>query len=123
MGEVSQNGWQVDLSRSVADISLSSTAPWHALRQNDFTVVDFSPLSPALTDLITTCMRADPAERPSISSITQHPVIARARAIGKDALAPESEMFLVNVLTGDMILPPIPAVDSSEDVDVDMHDP
>lgn len=95
------------------------TAPWHALRQNDFSVVDFSPLSPALTDLITTCMRSDPLERPDIHTITQHPVIARARSMGKEALTPEGERFLVNVLTGDMILPP--AADDA-DRDVEMAD-
>jgi mitosis inhibitor protein kinase SWE1 len=83
-------------------------------------VVDFAPLSPALTDLITSCMRADPAERPPIATITHHPVIARARARGKDALVPEDERFLPDVLAGDMILSARPAIDGLHDTDVDM---
>ncbi len=122
MEEVSRRCELGSLQSTRRSYILFSKAPWHALRQNDFTVVDFSPLSPALTDLITTCMRADPAERPPISNITQHPVIARARATGKDALAPESEMFLVKVLTGDMILPTSASEPSPQDADVDMSD-
>ncbi len=51
-------------------------------------------------------MRSNPLERPAIHTITQHPVIARARAVGKEALTPEADMFLITVLTGDVTLPP-----------------
>ncbi|WVO17133.1 hypothetical protein L204_104823 [Cryptococcus depauperatus] len=74
-------------------------APWHALRENDLSVVDLSPLSPALCDLITRCMSSDPALRPPIANIVSHPVVQRARN-GKDALAPEEKNWLMNVLTG-----------------------
>ena len=74
-------------------------APWQALRSNDFSVVDLSPLSPALSDLIIQCMSADPASRPTIQHVVSHPIVQRARN-GKDALAPEDPRWLVEVLTG-----------------------
>lgn len=73
--------------------------PWQALRSNDFSVVDLSPLSPALSDLIIQCMSADPACRPTVGHIVSHPIVQRARN-GKDALAPEDPRWLVEVLTG-----------------------
>lgn len=73
--------------------------PWHALRSDDFSVVDLSPLSPALTDLITQCMRSEPSMRPAISHVVSHPVVQRARS-GGTALAPEEPMWLVDVLSG-----------------------
>lgn len=76
--------------------------PWHALRSNDFSVVDLAPLSPALVDLITSCMQSDPALRPEMSSVISHPIVQRARR-GKPALVPEDEdgRWLVGLLTGD----------------------
>ena len=74
-------------------------AAWQALRTNDFTVVDLSPLSPALTDLIIQCMQADPGARPPAAQIVRHPIVQRARS-GKDALAPEDPRWLVEVLSG-----------------------
>ena len=76
-------------------------APWQALRDNDFSVVDLSPLSPALTDLIVSCMAAEPSCRPGIRDIVGHPIVQRART-GKEALAPEDPMWLVDVLSGSM---------------------
>lgn len=75
-------------------------AAWHALRENDFGVVDFANLSAALTDLITRCMRAEPIERPSIIEIVNHPIICRARELGHEALTPEDDLWLAHVLTG-----------------------
>lgn len=72
---------------------------WHALRSNDFTVVDLSPLSPALADLITSCMAMDPTRRPTITDIVCHPVIQRARS-GSPALAPQPKGWLEAILTG-----------------------
>lgn len=74
-------------------------APWQALRTNDFSVVDLSPLSPALTDLITSCMAADPSCRPTIRQIVEHPIVQRART-GKEALAPEDPRWVIEVLSG-----------------------
>ncbi len=74
-------------------------APFQSLRSGDFSVVDLSPLSPALTDLITQCMHPDPNRRPLIQNISHHPVVQRARG-GKEALAPEDPRWLVNVLSG-----------------------
>ena len=76
-------------------------APYQSLRSGDFSVVDLSPLSPALVDLITHCMHPDPAERPVIQDISGHPVVQRARG-GKDALAPEEPRWLIDVLSGGM---------------------
>jgi mitosis inhibitor protein kinase SWE1 len=76
-------------------------APWQALRDNDFSVVDLSPLSPALTDLIISCMAAEPSCRPGIRDIVGHPIVQRARS-GKEALAPEEPRWLVEVLSGSM---------------------
>ncbi|KAJ9114634.1 hypothetical protein QFC22_005509 [Naganishia vaughanmartiniae] len=75
-------------------------APWHALRENDFSVVDFSAISPALTDLITQCMRADPTERPTVKDIVSHPILHRARIAGQAALTPEPDDWLAQLLTG-----------------------
>lgn len=74
-------------------------APWQALRSNDFSVVDLSPLSPALTDLIISCMAADPSCRPTIGQIVSHPIVQRART-GKEALAPEDPRWVIEVLSG-----------------------
>jgi len=76
-------------------------APWQALRDNDFSVVDLSPLSPALTDLIVSCMAAEPSCRPEIKGIVGHPIVQRART-GKEALAPEDPRWLAEVLSGSM---------------------
>jgi len=73
--------------------------PFQSLRSGDFSVVDLSPLSPALTDLITQCMHPHPDLRPRIQNISHHPVVQRARN-GKDALAPEDPRWLVDVLSG-----------------------
>ncbi|KAK8853440.1 hypothetical protein IAR55_004146 [Kwoniella newhampshirensis] len=78
-------------------------APWQALRSNDFSVVDLSPLSPALCDLITQCMAADPEARPTIGHIVRHPVVQRARS-GREALAPEEKGWLVDVLAGGFLM-------------------
>lgn len=77
---------------------------WHALRSDDFTVVDLSPLSPALTDLITSCMASDPARRPTVQHIVDHPVVQRART-GREALAPEAREWVVQVLGGGFNVP------------------
>ncbi|WVR09648.1 hypothetical protein IAU60_006721 [Kwoniella sp. DSM 27419] len=92
-------------------------APWQALRSNDFSVVDLSPLSPALCDLITQCMSADPASRPTIAHLVNHPVVQRAKS-GKPALAPEDKEWLVDVLSGGF-LPPAPLqAGTAEDVEM-----
>ncbi|WVF67343.1 hypothetical protein IAT40_002097 [Kwoniella sp. CBS 6097] len=80
--------------------------PWHALRSNDFSVVDLSPLSPALCDLITQCMSAEPNARPTIQHLVKHPVVQRAKS-GKAALAPEDKGWLVDVLAGGFMPPPM----------------
>ncbi|OCF44504.1 WEE protein kinase [Kwoniella heveanensis CBS 569] len=89
--------------------------PWHALRSNDFSVVDLSPLSPALCDLITQCMAAEPDLRPTIQHIVSHPVVQRAKS-GKAALAPEDKGWLVDVLAGGF-MPPTPG-QQGEDVEM-----
>jgi mitosis inhibitor protein kinase SWE1 len=83
-------------------------APWHALREDDFSVVDLSPLSPALADLITNCMAADPERRPTIEHVNGHPVVMRARN-GREALAPEQKGWVVEVLGGGFALAPTTA--------------
>ncbi|KAK6909155.1 hypothetical protein I203_103170 [Kwoniella mangroviensis CBS 8507] len=90
--------------------------PWQALRSNDFSVVDLSPLSPALCDLITQCMNSEPECRPTIGHIVQHPVIVRAKSKSeKPALAPEDKNWLVDVLAGGFA---IPSSTISEDVEM-----
>ncbi|GHJ84693.1 hypothetical protein NliqN6_1095 [Naganishia liquefaciens] len=73
-------------------------APWHALRENDFSVVDFSSLSPALIDLITRCMSADSTERPTSADIARHPILQRACIMGQAALTPEPQGWLERLL-------------------------
>ncbi|ODN77503.1 hypothetical protein L202_04674 [Cryptococcus amylolentus CBS 6039] len=94
-------------------------APWHALRENDFSVVDLSPLSPALCELICQCMSAQPELRPEITHIVSHPVVQRARK-GKDALAPEDKNWLMEVLAGGFSTPNVPAA-AAGDEDVVME--
>lgn len=72
---------------------------WHALRENNFSWLDLSPLSPALAELITSCLHAEPDSRPTIAHIASHPVVQRARA-GGAALAPEDPRWLVELLAG-----------------------
>lgn len=92
-------------------------APWHALRENDFSVVDFSSLSPALIDLITRCMSADPAERPTSAGITGHPILQRACATGQAALTPEPQIWLSQLL-GQSQSPMRSHTDNSADVEM-----
>ena len=100
---------------------------WHALREDDFSVVDLSPISPALADLIMSCMSSDPASRPTIGQIVQHPVIVRARS-GREALAPEAKDWIVQILGGGFTLPSQmqiehrtgEAFDEAEEGDVEM---
>jgi mitosis inhibitor protein kinase SWE1 len=99
----------------------ANDAPWHALRSNDFTDIDLAPLSPALIDLITLCMRAEPLERPTIDDVVGHPVVGRARAHGQAALVPEAEPFLVELLTGRIEPPAAGDEGSSELEDVEME--
>lgn len=73
--------------------------PWQALRSNDFSVIDLSPLSPALADLITNCMNMEPTYRPTVEQIVSHPVIQRARN-GLAALAPQDKIWLAEILAG-----------------------
>ena len=77
---------------------------WHALREDDFSVVDLSPISPALADLIMSCMSSDPESRPTIEQMVQHPVIVRARG-GREALAPEAKDWIVQILGGGFMMP------------------
>lgn len=65
---------------------------WHALRENNFSLVDMSEVSPALTELVTACMASDPVQRPSIEHVKYHQVVQRSRA-GTFALLPEAEGF------------------------------
>lgn len=58
-------------------------------------------------------MRANPAERPAIEDIIQHPIVGRARK-GKEALVPESEGFILEILAGEIEVGP------AEDMDVEM---
>ena len=94
-----------------------SIAAWHAIRENDFSIIDFTFLSPALVDLITQCMRADPLERPTLAALVTHPILERARRLGKDALAPEDDLWLPRVLAD-----ATPAAAAASDMDVDMSD-
>ncbi|CDZ98299.1 myt1 kinase [Phaffia rhodozyma] len=93
--------------------------PWHALRSDDFSDVDLTPLSPALVDVITLCMRANPGERPGIADLVGHPMVARARS-GKEALVPEPETFINMVLTGSSETIGGPCETLVEDMDVEM---
>ena len=72
---------------------------WQALRCNDFGVIDLSPLSPALADLITSCMDMEPTYRPAIEQIVSHPVIQRAKT-SIPALAPQPRGWLEGILAG-----------------------
>lgn len=67
-------------------------------------MVDLSPISPALADLIMSCMSSDPNQRPTIEQMVQHPVILRARS-GREALAPESKDWMVQILGGGSMSP------------------
>ncbi|RSH76755.1 uncharacterized protein EHS24_005333 [Apiotrichum porosum] len=103
---------------SAMNIYLPDGGPsWHALRENNFTWLDLSPLSPALTDLIVSCMNADPQQRPSIEHIVEHPIIQRTLT-GGAALAPEDPRWLVDVLagTGSTLRPALGGLDGEGDV-------
>ncbi|WRT69982.1 uncharacterized protein IL334_006975 [Kwoniella shivajii] len=96
--------------------------PWQALRSNDFSVVDLSPLSPALCDLITQCMSAEPNLRPTIEHVINHPIVQRAKnGTTKAALAPEDKNWLVDVLAGGGFdLPANSIFNQLENTDVEM---
>lgn len=98
-------------------IFTASTAAWHAIRENDFSIIDFTFLSPALVDLITQCMRANPLERPTMEDLVTHPILERARRLGKDALAPEDDLWLPRILAN-----ATPANAVANDMDVEMSD-
>lgn len=74
-------------------------AAWRALRENDYSFLDTSPLSPVLCDMFMNCMQADPNARPTIEQIVGHPVIQAAAATGGPALAPETSAWLQNILS------------------------
>ena len=61
-------------------------------------------------------MHSEPALRPTIEHIVTHPVVQRARN-GKPALAPEDELWLVEVLAGGLAIAP-----RINDGDVEMRD-
>lgn len=81
-------------------------AGWHALREDNFSWLDLSPLSTALVDLITNCLSSNPDSRPSIQTINEHPIVKRSWS-GGPALAPEDPRWLANVLAG-YAVPPAP---------------
>jgi mitosis inhibitor protein kinase SWE1 len=99
---------------------------WRALRENDYSYVDMTTLSPPLVELITSCMQADPTKRPIIDRVASHPVLQRAAITGGPALAPEDESWLPGILADTGYLLPAstaapsfaaaPAVDSEGDV-------
>lgn len=109
-------GFALFLSQSMfVPDDLFFLAAWHAIRENDFSIIDFTFLSPALVDLITQCMRAEPEERPTMSDLIVHPILERARALGKDALAPEDDHWLPRILAN-----ATPTVTAASASDVDM---
>lgn len=61
-------------------------------------------------------MRGDPLERPSMADIVQHPILCRARALGKEALIEEDDLWLPHILAN---ATPIPAIYQADD-DVEM---
>lgn len=81
-------------------------AGWHALRENNFSWLDLSPLSSALVDLITNCLSSNPDSRPTIQTINEHPIVKRSWS-GGPALAPEDPRWLHTVLAG-YAVPPTP---------------
>jgi mitosis inhibitor protein kinase SWE1 len=70
-----------------------------------------------MVDLITRCMRAEPSERPAMTDIVTHPIVDRARRLGKDALAPEDDFWLPRVLADaspSAISPPLEDVEMAD---------
>ena len=55
-------------------------APWHALRQEEFSDVHFAGLSGALVVMIRNLMRTDPTKRVTVQSVCNDRVVGRARA-------------------------------------------
>jgi len=89
--------------------------PWHRLRQDDFSQVDFGAASGALVGLIRRMMRSEPSKRIDAVGLYTHAVIVRTRAAMDRAreaaaggavfvaspLAPVPEGFLDEILVGD----------------------
>lgn len=76
--------------------------PWHRLRNDDFSQIDLSGLSPELSNLIRSMMRADPTVRVDIRGVYHHPVISRARGamqtVYEDAKAAGQSVFSASPL-------------------------
>lgn len=54
--------------------------PWQKLRNDDLSDVDFEGISVSLVTLIRWMISSRPGERPSVSEVLAHPVVAAARA-------------------------------------------
>jgi mitosis inhibitor protein kinase SWE1 len=100
------------------ELTTFRSAAWHAIREDDFSIIDFTYLSPALVDLITLCMRGEPNDRPTMAELAQHPILKRARSSGKDALSPEDELWLPAILANAVIPVQDAFDDSNEDVEM-----
>ncbi|KAI0029987.1 hypothetical protein K488DRAFT_79848 [Vararia minispora EC-137] len=90
--------------------------PWHKLRQDDFSQVDFGAASGALVGMIRGMMRAEPGLRVDAEGVWTHPIVARTRAamdrgglaamggvggaFAASPLAPVPRGFLEEVLRG-----------------------
>ncbi|RYZ66455.1 MAG: hypothetical protein EOP09_12650 [Proteobacteria bacterium] len=96
------------------ELTTFRSAAWHAIREDDFSIIDFTYLSPALVDLITLCMRGEPNDRPTMAELAQHPILRRARSSGKDALSPEDELWLPAILAN-AVIPVQDAFDDSNE--------
>jgi serine/threonine protein kinase len=66
---------------AAANIILPENGPqWAALRESDFSVVDFGNTSMPLIDLISSMLIPDPQKRPTASDILSHPLIKKFSA-------------------------------------------
>ncbi|QRV79083.1 mitosis inhibitor kinase SWE1 [Ceratobasidium sp. AG-Ba] len=55
--------------------------PWHKLRNDDFSDVDLEGFSPELISIISSMMRRDASQRPSMSLVCAHECIVRTESI------------------------------------------
>ncbi len=69
------------VSRPLTRLAINRGEPWHRLRQDDLSQVEFSPdTSTELHGLLVALLRSNPAGRIDSGGVCVHPVVVRTRA-------------------------------------------